>query len=368
MKNEGIDKLTDRYPFEDDFLNKIKIKVKQPESLSELEQLQLWEKIVIMNKSNQRKRKKYLFALFTLFGGIAASILAIFLLNLQQDNLNTQTVVHNRIEDVKTPEIQSKNIQLVINDHQIITSAEKEAEITYYDNKEVLLDDKKGDQKKGILNSLAIEEFNQLIVPYGKRSVLNLSDGSKIWVNAGTRVVYPSVFSKEKREIYIEGEIFADIAKKEDCPFIVKTKSMETRVLGTSFNITAYNNDTEHRIVLVSGSIKVKIDKRETILAPKQMLSCTDRAFQVKTLDEVSKYTSWKDGLLQYNNESLAVILENLSRYYGYEIICTPDVNFLKCSGKLDLKDNLEAVLTNISKTAPIRYESDDGKYYITSK
>ncbi len=82
--------------------------------------------------------------------------------------------------------------------------------------------------------------FNQLIVPNGKRSTLALEDGTKMWINAGSRVIYPNKFKKNKREIYVDGEVYMEVARDEERPFVVKTNMLDVQVLGTSFNVMAY--------------------------------------------------------------------------------------------------------------------------------
>jgi ferric-dicitrate binding protein FerR (iron transport regulator) len=209
-----------------------------------------------------------------------------------------------------------------------------------------------------------------LIVPQGKRSLLTLSDGSKIWLNARTRVVYPTTFDETKREIFVDGEAFLEVFHNEKCPFIVKTKELQLEVLGTSFNIMAYEKDTVQSIVLVSGSVKINSkNKKETILTPSEMYSCTNGMSEVKTVN-VTDYISWKSGVYQYKNEYLSVILQRLSRYFGQDISYSPEVARLKCSGKLDMKDSLSLVLNGISKTAPIVWQFDESKnqYRIRNK
>ncbi|MGV8092826.1 MAG: FecR family protein [Mangrovibacterium sp.] len=355
-----------RLPF-DDFSGSVKIKVKQPEILSGPEKRELWRRIETANKDNLKKKRWRYRALFSLCGGVAATLLVVLTINMnRKEKPAVQAVASVEIENVKAPDTQVTDIQLVINENKTVSSEENDVEITY-DDKEITLTGKKEGLKKEELNAGETVAFNQLIVPPGKRSVLNLADGSKIWVNAGTRVVYPPVFTGEKREIYVDGEIFANVVHNEKCPFIVRTKNMEAEVLGTSFNVTAYESDGEQRIVLVSGSVKVNVEKGEAILVPNQMFSWDDRAFQVKNVN-VNGYISWKEGIYQYDSESLDIILKRLSRYYGKEIACSPQAARLKCSGKLDMKDDLGRVLNGIAKTASVCCKFEDGKYRITDK
>lgn len=91
------------------------------------------------------------------------------------------------------------------------------------------------------------EEYNQIIVPKGKRSQIVLADNSKIWINSGSKVIYPRAFEGKYREIYVEGEVYLNVTHDTSKPFIVNTSGFEVRVLGTSFNISAYKNRGKSR-------------------------------------------------------------------------------------------------------------------------
>ncbi len=230
-------------------------------------------------------------------------------------------------------------------------------------------------QKKEILANKESEKkqtnYNQLIIPLGRRSIFTFSEGTRMWVNAGSRVVYPSTFDKEKREIYVDGEVYLDVTHNETCPFIVKIKDYNIKVLGTSFNITAYEKDNHASVILESGSVQINSNnsdnKKETFLSPNENVHCrsgTPLVRKVNTYD----YTSWRDGIYQYNNENLGAILIRLSRYYGTKIEYNESVSVLKCSGKLELKEELSQVLNGIAKTAPIKCHFENNKYIVTNK
>jgi ferric-dicitrate binding protein FerR (iron transport regulator) len=149
----------------------------------------------------------------------------------------------------------------------------------------------------------------------------------------------------------------------------VKTGQFNVEVFGTTFNVTAYEKDTLQSIVLVQGVVKVHADhQEETLLMPNEMYSATPNTAPTVKPVNVTAYISWKTGLYQYESESLGTILKRLSRYYGQEIEYSPKVAQMKCSGKLDLKDDLQWVLKGISQTAPVRYVYLDGKYRVTNK
>ena len=250
-------------------------------------------------------------------------------------------------------------IQLVLSNKQTILLEREETVITY-DTTGIIVD------KKSIAQDEATG-FNQLIVPLGKRSVLNLSDGTKVWVNSDTRLIYPVAFAEDSREIFVDGEIYIDVVPDAKRPFIVKTSDLDVRVLGTKFNVTAYDADNEKRIVLVSGSVQINSKKETNIirLSPAQMYTAQDGQSQVQTVD-TEKYISWINGIYYCQDESLGSLLQRLSRYYGIEISCDASISGVMFSGKLDLKDNLTEIFNIISFSLPISYIEQDGKYKIS--
>lgn len=207
-------------------------------------------------------------------------------------------------------------------------------------------------------------DYNQLVVPYGKRSSLILADGTKIWVNAGTRVVYPVVFNEKFREIYVDGEVYAAIAPDKNKPFVLRTKEMDVRVLGTELNITAYETDSTRRVVLIEGSVEVishgQQDNRT--LTPSQMFYASNHESYVRTVD-VDYYISWKEGRYLFKDERLSSILKRLSRYYDIKIAYEAGFPDVVCSGGLDLKDNVERVLEGVCESTPVSYEWKNNMY-----
>ncbi len=207
--------------------------------------------------------------------------------------------------------------------------------------------------------------MNRLIVPKGKRSSLTLYDGTKIWINSGTTLEYPTTFKSSKREIRVDGEIYIEVTKKEKQPFFVNTSFLDVKVLGTRFNVSAYKEDTEHTVALVEGRVEVEAGSGKTqMLQPDQLLTIAQGIFQVKKVN-VYDYISWKDGLLQFRSEPLGHILSRLSRCYDVQIECDPDIRDMRCTGKLILFNNFDSVLQTISNTIPVKCIKDGNKVMI---
>ncbi len=202
-------------------------------------------------------------------------------------------------------------------------------------------------------------QFNQLIVPYGRSSSLVLSDGTKIWVNSGSRLIYPVQFASDKREIFVEGEAYLEVSKNEKIPFFVKTDIWEVKVTGTSFNVCAYTGEFTQSIVLATGSVNVKnlISKEKVNLKPNQVCSyeCGNEKVKVAEVD-IYDYICWKYGFLRFKSERLDVVLNRLKRFYNIPLEYSDEVKKIRVSGKLDMKENIEDVFRSIAVTAPIQY------------
>lgn len=214
----------------------------------------------------------------------------------------------------------------------------------------------------------AAEELNQIIVPKGRRANITFSDGTKMFVNAGTRVIYPSIFKKEKREIVVEGEVFLEVNKDASRPFIVKTNGFEVKVLGTSFNVCAYKNDPEASVVLVKGSVEVETSTHnKTLLKPNQLIEVTSKGTSVKTVD-VLEYVCWKDNMMLLTDRKAGEIFDRLSRYYGRTILYDDSVKTIPISGKLDLKENVEDAIEIVCLSLLLNYKIDNNNNIIISK
>lgn len=197
--------------------------------------------------------------------------------------------------------------------------------------------------------------MNTLIVPKGRRSSLSLPDGSKVWVNSGSVLRFPSRFESDHRTVDVEGEIYIEVVKNET-PFFVKTKGFTVNVLGTKFNISAYADEEECSVVLVEGKVLVKTYQNENIqLSPDRKLTMVAGRNRIDKVD-VYDYISWKDGLLQFKGETMENILMRLSRYYNIPIKCKPEIGHRRSSGKLVLFDDIDQVLETFSMLYGIRY------------
>ena len=209
-------------------------------------------------------------------------------------------------------------------------------------------------------------EYNQLIVPKGKHSQLLLADGTSLYINAGTKVLYPSVFQGKYREIYVDGEIFIDVKKDTDKPFIVKTPEFDIRVTGTAFNVNAYASMPKAEVVLLRGSIIVK-DRmnKETNIKPGELLDLSAGVAHTKRTVNAEEYMAWTKGQFPLQGRNMEAILQRLSLFYGCEISCDSSIKSFPLQGIIDLSVPLLKVLERISKMYPIGIQKTTDGYYL---
>ena len=208
----------------------------------------------------------------------------------------------------------------------------------------------------------------ELRVPEGKRTQIELSDGSRVWVNSATTVRFPISFEADKRNIMVDGEVYLEVAHKSDQPFTVEANGITVQVLGTKFGVTAYSSQTTSRVVLAEGKVDVQAgDTTRYTLQPGQMLELVDGSAQLSDV-EAYTYISWKDGLLYFDGTPLCEVLARLSKQYAVDINCSPTSAHLKLYGKLILEDCVEEVLDNLTVIEPITYEVRNNQVLVEEK
>ena len=211
-------------------------------------------------------------------------------------------------------------------------------------------------------------EINQIVVPKGRKADITFSDGTKIYVNAGSRVIYPVLFKEDRREIVVEGEVYLDVKKDPSRPFIVKTKDFEVKVLGTQFNICAYKEDAVSSVVLVEGKVEVEtMNNKKSVLSPNQLILIDDGDSNIKDVD-VFEYICWKDNIMLLNDRTAGDVFERLSRHYGRRIVCDGRIKNIPVSGKLDLREKPEDVVNRLCHSLYLTYSLEENEDIIISK
>ncbi|NGF55190.1 DUF4974 domain-containing protein [Parapedobacter sp. SGR-10] len=190
-----------------------------------------------------------------------------------------------------------------------------------------------------------------LATPRGGQYQVSLSDGTKVWLNAESKLHYPRVFSDSIRMVEMEGEAYFEVAKDAQKPFIVKTKQEKIEVLGTHFNVNAYTEESTSAVALLEGKVKVSLgDRTSKVLQPGQQSLVKEDAIQVQNID-VAESIAWKNGEFMFNNESLSSVMRKLARWYDIEVEIASDVQDISIWGSISRYDNFSEVLQVIKMT-----------------
>lgn len=214
--------------------------------------------------------------------------------------------------------------------------------------------------------------YHTLATPRGGEYHMVLSDGSKVWLNAESKLTFPARFDDSNRLVRLEGEAYFEVAHDQNRPFVVSTGAVEVGVLGTSFNVTAYPGESQVQTTLVSGKVKVSVSKTDkpVILAPGEQAGYTsgDNELSVRAVD-VSVYTAWKDGMLIFDNETLESMMKRLARWYDFEV--TYERESLKTyhfSGSLKKYDSEDEILSLIESSANVTFMRTGRRITVRSK
>lgn len=215
----------------------------------------------------------------------------------------------------------------------------------------------------------------EIIAPVGSRAIVELSDGTKVNLNYGSRIKYPRIFVGKEREIYLEGEGYFDVAPNPKKPFVVKTGKINVKALGTEFNVQAYADNNLISTTLVEG--KVVVEKLLTnekiqqlgIMVPGQHVVYdlkTDKAHSVK--GAIDRYIAWKDGKLVFDNTPISEVAQTLSRMFNVDIEVDDAVKEYTYTVTF-INDPLFLILDLMKETTPVTYKTlprkrkSDGTY-----
>lgn len=331
--------------------------------LSKVEEEDLWQAIAAAQPVAPTQHIRRLRPQLWYAAAVAAIVLLFVGVRVAQRDALPDTENMSLAQFVQSSQVDSgekrEQVSLVISGTEKTYLEGKNPEIVYKDGHVLTSNDKEAQQ--------VLTPFNQLITPHGKRSMLELEDGTKVWVNSGTTITYPVVFAKDKREIYVDGEVFLDVAHQPERPFIVTTRDLSVQVLGTRFSVSAYADVKAQQVVLQSGKVQVNAGHQVAYLAPNQMFEQANGQAR-KTQVDATRLTSWIHGYYSFESTPFGEIAEQLSRYYGVKIYCDPEVSTRTFSGKLHLEENLDKLLKGLSFSVAFRHQIQGNEIHISKK
>lgn len=213
------------------------------------------------------------------------------------------------------------------------------------------------------------QSLQAVMVPAGQRVQLVLGDGTKVWLNSKSTFTYPTSFGKNIREVELDGEGYFEVTKNEKAPFIVKTRKYDIKVLGTTFNVSAYQNKlSAFETSLLEGAVDVSTgDQTEWIsLTPNEKVTEIDGILQKDTINN-PEHLRWREGLICLDDEPFENLMRKFAVYYGIDIVINnPNVLKYKCTGKFRQTDGIEYALRVLQKDVKFKYLRDDELNSIT--
>ncbi len=251
--------------------------------------------------------------------------------------------------------------QLVLPDGSVIDVNKKDVE--------VVVNGVKVNYKKGLLSyheepgkqeepTATEPDYNKLIIPRGGENTVVLCDGTTVHLNAGSRLIYPVTFIGKERRVILEGEGYFEVVRDEKHRFVVETRFGDVAVLGTAFNVHAYNDAKTCYTTLVHGKVSFCTPAHEEIiLSPGEQAVVSDEGMEKRHVD-IEEYVGWVNGIYVFKDKPLEDIMDTFSKWYDITVFYeTPTLRRLTYSGNLKRYDSINSFLDALALTGDIRYK-----------
>jgi len=318
-------------------------------------------------KRKRRIQKYSIAASLTLLVAIGSSIWF-----SQNGTINPLPSIRQHATSVNVDIGTEPEVKLVLGNDQEVHINSDSAEISYSNTGETVKINNDRSLRQSSKKSVE-PVYNTIIVPYGKRSQISLSDGSKVWLNSGTKLTYPIAFQNDRREVYLVGEAIFEVSHNEQSPFYVATQDYDVKVLGTVFNVSSYPDDDYTNTALESGSVEIyfptdpDLKNRATRITPGTLATFDRKNKDIKTKEvDVATYMSWREGVFIFRNDELSSILKKVARHYKVRIsIENERLAKQTFSGTLDIGKNLDEVFRIIQETTDFEYNRTDNQIKI---
>ena len=215
--------------------------------------------------------------------------------------------------------------------------------------------------------STVAPEINSISTPAGQQFTVTLADGSRVRLNAASSIRFPVYFNSRKREVYLTGEAFFEVAANPASPFIVHVNGVEVQALGTTFNIKAYPEENVAKATLVSGAVNVKLRADVKSLATGQQF-LYDRSNNRSWVRGVNTgtVTAWKDGYFAFEKESIADIMMEIGRWYNMDVVFSKGDTHKTFNGKILRYDHIQDVFKRLELTGAMNFRIENKKIVVT--
>lgn len=277
-----------------------------------------------------------------------------------QGGRKTREIVNVATSDVKAPGTNRAMITLA-NGSTVYLDSAGNGQLALQGNIQLV---KLGDGQiayEALANTSANEElaYNTLSNPRGSKVIdMVLSDGSHVWLNAGSSLTYPVVFAGKERQVTVTGEAYFEIAHNSKKPFKVSKGAVTVEVLGTRFNVNAYDDEADIKVTLLEGSVKVTSDQGTLTIKPDQQAIVTNSGVLLNGNVEMEAVMAWKEGRFVFSGDNIYAVMRQLSRWYDVEVSYSGSIPAEEFVGVIsrDRNENISSVLSVLEMTKTVRF------------
>lgn len=304
-----------------------------------------------------------------LFRAAAAAVLVLALAGAWFLYFNQPTPVEGITGNTSTPMQDippggNKAVLTLADGSRIVLDEAKDGNLAVQGNTRIIkLDDRISYQSGNNNNEVLI---NTISTPRGGQYILVLPDGSKVWLNAASSLKFPTAFTGKERNVSLTGEGYFEVAKNTSMPFHVNTANMKVEVLGTHFNINAYDDERAIQTTLLEGAVRVSSEGADAFLKPGQQAVFTkeNKRMNVFPNADIDQAVAWKNGYFQFDRTPLEMVMRRLQRWYDVEIRYEGNVPQKTFWGKIPMNINAAEAL-KILETSGVHFHIDGKKIII---
>ncbi|MDQ8004583.1 MAG: FecR domain-containing protein [Pedobacter sp.] len=204
--------------------------------------------------------------------------------------------------------------------------------------------------------------LNKISIPRGSTYKVTLADGTKVWLNAASSLSYPSAFNGSERVVSLVGEAYFEVAKNAKKPFKVKMNDTEVQVLGTHFNISAYEDDNDIKTTLMEGSVKLRHLGTEKLLVPGQQAIAKEQSSDILIKKAgAQEVLAWKNGYFLFKDNSIREVMSQVARWYKLQVVYQDKIDGKHFGGIYDKSKKLEELLKGLEATGLVRFKVEEG-------
>jgi transmembrane sensor len=278
----------------------------------------------------------------------------------------------------------TENPEVVAVEKQDFAPGSNKAILTLSNGKKILLDDagkgKLGAEGNSVINKIgngrvvynddpslndnAANVLNTMATPRGGQYHLTLADGTDVWLNAASSITYPATFTGKDREVEITGEVYFQVAHNAAKPFRVKSNGQAVEVLGTHFNINAYDNEPAIKTTLIEGSVAVTANNQKKFLKPGQQAMLSSNTLTTKSVD-INEELAWKQGYFDFTDADIKTIMRQLSRWYDVDVEFVGPVTTENFTGRISRSRNISQVLKIVESSKYVRLTFEERRIMV---